>query len=434
MRSFIKMSSLSLFVSLTLAAYGSSGSGSGGSSQNETAANNPQIMQNENVLQKQLENLKQKQEDTLKALENERQELAKKTKELENLKSNTQIDQEKLSSLQKDLEQNKARVSNLEKTLSKQQTQAEESRRNLEAQLAAANSALNEKSKALEDLQNNQNADPAALQKAQTALQASQSEVAKLNQQLGELKQLYPQAEFAMGSRVRNRDKNDNDINAPIAESLVGFEGLSDEQIARKLLFLSKDGSIFIPQGEIQHRPVHKVINGKDVQMDYRTYHYQEGDAYLAEIWGEGTINGEQRYQQITAYGGKATPVEKFDAFKQAQVVKEYNVKIAPGANFWWDNYNTTFTADFGKETISGIAKKIDLSNDFTANEDIIFPEQAIFVKDDAIRFGNDKANVEVNFKDGQDMMKYEGMFIGDNAEKMVGRVGGSPLIGNEKK
>ncbi|MFZ7129547.1 hypothetical protein [Avibacterium avium] len=428
MRSFIKMSSLSLFVSLTLAACGSSGSGSGASSQNETATNNPQIVQNENALQTQLEKLKQQQTRTQKNLEDERQKLAKKEKELQDLKSNNQIDQEKLSSLQKDLEQNKARVSSLEKTLSEQQTEAAQSRRNLEAQLAAANSALKEKSKALEDLQNSQNADQASLQKAQTELKASQSEVAKLNQQLGELKQLYPQAEFTMGSRVRNRPKNDRSL----IENFSGLlpEGVTEEQTVRNLLFTPKS----VGKQQLVHHRVQQQIDGRYVDMDYTFYHYQDGEAYLVEVWGNGTIDGQEAYPSIVAYGGKATPVEKFDAFKQAQIVKEYDVKMAPGTGRYWDSYDTTFTADFGNEKISGIAKKIDLNNAFTANEDIIFPEQPIFVKDDAIRFGGNKPSVKIKFKYMEDTMKYEGIFIGENAEKIVGRVGGSSLIGKEKE
>lgn len=424
----IKISSLALFVTFSLTACGSSGGGSGNSNKNETIANNPQIVQNENALQTQLEKLKQQQENTLKALEDERQKLAKKTKELEDLKSNTKIDQEKLSSLQKDLEQNKARVSNLEKTLSKQQTQAEESLRNLEAQLAAANSALNEKSKALEDLQNNQNADQAVLQKAQTELQASQSEVAKLNQQLGELKQLYPQAEFAMGSRVRNRPKNDRSL----IESFSGLlpEGVTEEQTVRNLLFTPKS----VGKQQLVHHHIQQQVDGRYVDMDYTFYHYQDGEAYLVEVWGDGTIDGQEAYPSIVAYGGKATPVEKFDTFKQAQVVKKYDVKMAPGTERWWDSYKITFTADFGNEKISGLAKKINLNNDFTANEDIIFPEQPIFVEDSSIRFGSNDVFVHVNFKDESDDMKYEGMFIGKNGEKIVGRVGGSSLIGKEKK
>lgn len=432
MPSLIKMSSLSLFVSLALAACGSSGSGSGGSNQNQTTANNPQIVQNENALQTQLEKLKQQQTRTQKNLEDERQKLAKKEKELQDLKSNNQIDQEKLSSLQKDLEQNKTRVSSLEKTLSEQQTQAVQARRNLETQLAAANSALDEKSKALKDLQNRQNADQAALQKAQTELQASQSEVAKLNQQLGGLKQLYPQAEFAMGSRIRNRPKSDRTL----AQSFAGLlpEEANDEQTVRNVLFAPNIVGKLIPQGQMHRYQVHQQINGKDIQMDYTTYHYQEGDAYLAEMWGQGTIDGQEAYPSIVAYGGKATPVEKFDAFKQAEVVKVYDVRMAPGTGRYWDSYDTQFTADFGNEKISGMAKKIDLSNDFTANEDIIFPEQPIFVKDDAIRFGNNEPSVKIKFRHEEDTMNYEGIFIGENAEKIVGRVGGSSLIGNEKK
>lgn len=424
----IKISSLALFVTFSLTACGSSGGGSAGSNKNETVANNPQIVQNEKALQTQLEKLKQQQENTLKALEDERQKLAKKTKELEDLKSNTQIDQEKLSSLQKDLEQNKARVSSLEKTLSEQQTEAAQARRNLEAQLAAANSALNEKSKALEDLQNNQNADQAALQKAQTELQASQSEVEKLNQQLGELKQLYPQAEFAMGSRVRNRPKND----LSLIESFSGLlpEGVTEEQTVRNLLFTPKS----VGKQQLVRHHIQQQIDGRYVDMDYTFYHYQDGEAYLVEVWGDGTIDGQEAYPSIVAYGGKATPVEKFDTFKQAKIGKIYNVKMAPGTERWWDSYNITFTADFGNEKISGIAKKINLNNDFTANEDIIFPEQPIFVKDDAIRFGGNKPSVKIKFKHMEDTMKYEGIFIGENAEKIVGRVGGSSLIGKEKE
>ncbi|MEE6076051.1 hypothetical protein [Avibacterium paragallinarum] len=428
MRSFIKMSSLSLFVSLTLAACGSSGSGSGASNQNETATNNPQIVQNENALQTQLEKLKQQQTRTQKNLEDERQKLAKKEKELQDLKSNNQIDQEKLSSLQKDLEQNKARVSSLEKTLSEQQTEAAQARRNLEAQLAVANSALIEKSKALEDLQNNQNADQAAVQKAQTELKASQSEVEKLNRQLEELKQLYPQAEFAMGSRVRNRPKNARSL----IENFSGLlpEGVTEEQTVRNLLFTPKS----VGKQQLVHHHIQQQIDGRYVDMDYTFYHYQDGEVYLVEVWGNGTIDGQEAYPSIVAYGGKATPVEKFDAFKQAQIVKEYDVKMAPGTERWWDSYDTTFTADFGNEKISGIAKKINLNNDFTANEDITFPEQPIFVEDGAIRFGSNEVFVHVNFKDGSDDMKYEGLFIGENAEKIVGRVGGSSLIGKEKE
>lgn len=426
----IKISSLALFVTFSLTACGSSGGGSAGSNKNETVANNPQIVQNEKALQTQLEKLKQQQENTLKALEDERQKLAKKTKELQDLKSNTKIDQEKLSSLQKDLEQNKACVSNLEKTLSKQQTQAEESLRNLEAQLAAANSALNEKSKALEDLQNNQNADQAVLQKAQTELQASQSEVAKLNQQLGELKQLYPQAEFAMGSRVRIDSKHYSKLSESLSGLLPNTQKMADEQVTRNILFAPKIAGKLIPQGQIQRHKITQKVNGKDVEMDYFSYHYNEDDAYLAEVWSDNSLG----YVSVVAYGGKATPIEKFDAFKQAQVVKEYDVKMAPGTGRYWDSYDTTFTADFGNEKISGIAKKIDLNNAFTANEDIIFPEQPIFVKDDAIRFGGNKPSVKIKFKYMEDTMKYEGMFIGENGEKIVGRVGGSSLVGKEKK
>ncbi|ERF77363.1 hypothetical protein [Gallibacterium anatis] len=426
----IKISSLALFVTFSLTACGSSGGGSGNSNKNETVANNPQIVQNEKALQTQLEKLKQQQTRTQKNLEDERQKLAKKEKELQDLKSNNQIDQEKLSSLQKDLEQNKARVSSLEKTLSEQQTEAAQARRNLEAQLAAANSALNEKSKALEDLQNNQNADQAALQKAQTELKASQSEVEKLNRQLEELKQLYPQAEFAMGSRVRIDSKHYSKLSESLSGLLPNTQKMTDEQVTRNILFAPKIAGKLMPQGQIQRHQITQKVNGKDVEMDYFSYHYNEDDTYLAEVWSDNSLG----YVSVVAYGGKATPIEKFDAFKQAQVVKEYDVKMAPGTGRYWDSYDTTFTADFGNEKISGIAKKIDLNNAFTANEDIIFPEQPIFVKDDAIRFGGNKPSVKIKFKHMEDTMKYEGIFIGENAEKIVGRVGGSSLIGKEKE
>ena len=252
----------------------------------------------------------------------------------------------------------------------------------------------------------------------------------KLNRQLEELKQLYPQAEFAMGSRVRIDSKHYSKLSESLSGLLPNTQKMTDEQVTRNILFAPKIAGKLMPQGQIQRHQITQKVNGKDVEMDYFSYHYNEDDTYLAEVWSDNSLG----YVSVVAYGGKATPIEKFDAFKQAQVVKKYDVKMAPGIERWWDSYNITFTADFGNEKISGIAKKINLNNDFTANEDIIFPKQPIFVEDGAIRFGSNEVFVHVNFKDESDDMKYEGMFIGENGEKIVGRVGGSSLIGKEKK
>ncbi|MFU2089297.1 hypothetical protein [Avibacterium avium] len=377
-----KYSTMALMLSLGLTACGSSGGGS----HNDTSSTEKNLLVQQN-------------KDLEKQLVEQKNQANEATSQLEQEKTQNQ-------------------------NLRKQQTE-------LEKQLADANQALNEKASTLDKLQQDHNASQEALQKAQTDLQASQSTVEKLTKQLTEFKQQYPQAELTLGgSRIKNRPEGNN---RTVAENFSGLlpEGETDEQVVRNLLFTPKSVG---KQQRVRYH-VEQQIDGRNVQMDYNSYHYQDGESYLAELYGGGQIDGQETYPSIVAYGGKATPIEKFDAFKQAQVVKVYDMKMRPGMNTWWDSYDTKFTADFGKETISGRAVKTDLSNNFTNNDDIIFPEQPIFVKDDAIRFSSNTPNVKVTFTtEGEDTMNYEGMMIGENAEKVVGRVGGSTFIGNEQK
>ncbi|MGR3806421.1 hypothetical protein [Pasteurella testudinis] len=253
-----------------------------------------------------------------------------------------------------------------------------------------------------------------------------QKNTSNLTNQISSLKETNAIANYAFEWRRSMAEEESNQLLNYLLQPAI-----TEEQRLRKFLF-SPATSGLKPRVGFDTYQVNEQIDGKSVQMNYHTYHYNEGDAYLAEIWAEGTIDGETKNNHITSYGGNGTPGDKLTEYKNLDVKKTYNVKAAPGLGRFWDSYDITLTADFGKEEISGKGVKVQ-ENNFTQPGNIIFNTSRIYRAMDTIVFG--RGTVEVDFaSSGKQQLSYRGTMIGAEAEKIVGRIGDSSMIGNEQK
>ncbi|KAE9530184.1 hypothetical protein [Testudinibacter aquarius] len=319
----------------------------------------------------------------------------------------------------------------------------------LEKQLTQEKAALTESEKNLATANQQLQALKSETESNKQTLANLQKSITELNKQITELREtnINPITGYAMDSRIRVFDKNGKRISGEEEQKLLNLSldyllqpATNTDERLRKFLFAPATSGI-LPQpndSRLNSYTVKQTVDGKAVDMVYTTYRYSENDAYLAEISASGAIDGQEIRSSTLLYGGQGTPAERLSDYQKLDVKKTYDVKAAPGLERWLDSYDITLIADFGKATVSGQGIKKD-DNPITAPGNITFTDNPIYSKDGIIQFGGD-GYVEVEFTginggyQGKDQLVYPGMMIGADAEKIVGRIGGSTMIGHEKK
>lgn len=269
-----------------------------------------------------------------------------------------------------------------------------------------------------------------------TALEAVQKNATDLQNQLNKFKEENPTVGYAFDYRVRERIDGEPNRALP-TKTLDGLlqPAATEEERLRKFLFAQATSGLAVNNDTWQTYNVDTTANGKAYKVAYQTYHYNDGEAYLALIaqGNNSTIDGKNIRTQILMYGGNPTPESKFEELKKLDAKKTYQITKSTD---WLSHYNVEFTADFGKGTMDGTGKKVgDTENKSTGAGDIVFAESSLSPKNGIIAF---EGELEVEFMSNgvgeKEKFDYQGMMISSEAEKIVGRAGGSLMLGNEKK
>ncbi|MBE2895510.1 hypothetical protein HPC38_01260 [Pasteurellaceae bacterium HPA106] len=275
---------------------------------------------------------------------------------------------------------------------------------------------------------------------AEKALTDAQTKAKVLQAQLTELEKQAQQKEEALKNALADAKKWESKVPSEIrrelertkdfifftrfrnnanAENFSTLPTKTADGDLRDFLFLSDDTGAF-KNYATQENGSKKI---------YTTYRYHEDNAYIAEVFYDDFK------KSVILYGGDATPAKALDTLKTKGEVT-YDVHTSPGLQRNWEVfYDFVLKANFDKKTIHGQVTPKDnevLKNQNTYFGKVVLRETPINTDNDVLSFKGEVDFYKKDLKTINESGSYQGLFIGPQAHKVVGRVGsGTTFIGN---